>query len=121
MRWRRSDKMDRAEELYQRIVEHGENAIDEFIANRVSEESFLDFKRSSDGGAKQKLSDNDRNNLARAISGFSNSEGGIIVWGVDCSKDFEGADVAKAKFPICNPKRFLSWMESAISGCTVPP
>jgi len=113
--------MNRAEELFEKIVANGEAAIYEFIANRAAEELFLDFKRSSDDGKGKKLSDNDRNNLAKSLSGFSNSEGGVIVWGVDCSKDPTGADVAKAKIPIENPKRFLSWIENAISGCTVPP
>jgi hypothetical protein len=30
-------------------------------------------------------------------------------------------EVAKLKLPIKNPLRFKSWIESAISGCTVPP
>lgn len=113
--------MDRAEEIFNRIVEKGEVAIDDFILTRTSEELFLDFKRSSDNGAEKFLSQNDRNNLAKAISGFGNSEGGVIVWGVDCSKDATDADVAKAKVPLADAKRFQSWLEGAISGCTIPP
>ena len=48
----------------------GEQAIDGFILERQSEELFLDFKRSSDNGAGDRLSDRDRDNLAKAISGF---------------------------------------------------
>ena len=36
-------------------------------------------------------------NLSKAISGFGNSEGGVLVWGVDCSRDLEDGDVAKAR------------------------
>lgn len=113
--------MGRAEDVYEKIKKEGLKAIDEFILDRESEELFLDFKRSTDNGSGKKLDQKDRNNLAVAISGFGNSEGGVIVWGIDCSKDDKGADVACAKYPIKDIKKFKSWIENAISGCTVPP
>ncbi len=112
--------MGRAEDLFCRIKEKGEAAIDAFILDRQSEELFLDFKRSADNGNGTKLHDGDRKNLAKAISGFGNSEGGVIVWGVDCRDDGANGDVAQCKVPIENPKRFLSRLEGAVSGCTVP-
>ena len=111
----------RAEDIFEKIKKAGEQAIDEFIIDRKSEELFLEFKRSSDNGSWSKLSDLDREHLAKAISGFGNSEGGVIVWGIDCSKDKDHADVAHAKYPIQNVKRFVSWLEGIVSGCTVPP
>ena len=113
--------MGRAEDLYERIVREGEAAIEDMIARRQSEELFLDFKRSSDGGTGRRLSPTDRDNLARAISGFGNSEGGLIVWGVDCSPDGSGIDLARARVPITDPQRFVGWLEGAVSGCTLPP
>ncbi len=113
--------MERAEELFEKIKSEGKSAIKEFILTRKAEELFLDFKQSANNGDGESLNINDRKNLQKAISGFGNSEGGIIVWGVDCSKDFDGADVAKAEYPITNVKRFVSWLNGAISGCTIPP
>ena len=113
--------MARAEDIFEQIISGGLNAINAFILSSKSEELFLDFKRSSDCGTSNRLSQNDRNNLAKAISGFGNSEGGVIVWGIDCSQNPQEGDVAKALFPIANVKRFESWIEGAISGCTVPP
>jgi len=113
--------MERAEEIYQRIINEGESAIDNFIFDRKSEELFLDFKRSADHGNGKRLHENDRKNLSKAVSGFGNSEGGIIVWGVECKKGFDDSDVAKAKFPIIDARRFVSWLNGAISGLTIPP
>jgi len=113
--------MTRAQELFQRLVNEGETAIDELIADRTSEELFLDFKASPDNGAGTKLAHSDREKLAKAISGFGNSEGGVIVWGVDCDRLLHDGDVARAKRPVQNPKRFKSWLEAAVSGCTLPP
>jgi Putative DNA-binding domain len=113
--------MGRAEEIFQKLRTGSESAIDEFILTRQAEELYLDFKRSADNGRGPRvLHANDRDNLAKAISGFGNSEGGVIVWGVDASIDVDYADVARAKVPIENIARFKSWLEGSVSGRTVP-
>ena len=113
--------MGRAEDIYQRVMNDGVNALEAFINDRQSEELFLDFKRSSNDGNDVRFSTVDRKNLSKAISGFGNSEGGVIVWGVNCSPDSDGADVASMLVPLENPKRFASLIQGAISGCTLPP
>lgn len=113
--------MGRAEDIFENIKQNGENAIDQFIATRKSEELFFDYKLSADNGAGRKLHDNDRNNLAKAISGFGNSEGGVVVWGVDCRTNSSGADVPDKSRPIEDVDKFVSWLEGSVSGCTVPP
>lgn len=112
--------MGRAEDIYDRILREGVDAVHGFVRDRESESLFLDFKRSRDGGKDGKLHDHDRNSLAKAISGFGNSEGGVIVWGVECSKKDKG-DVASELIPIGDVKRFVSLLEGAVSGCTLPP
>lgn len=113
--------MSRAEDIFQKLIYFGEDAIDEFILDLQTEELFLDFKQAVSNGKNFKtLHKDDRRNLAKAISGFGNSEGGVIVWGVSCSRDTEIGDVAKAKVKVQNVHRFLSWLENAISGCTIP-
>lgn len=113
--------MESAKDIFEKIIKDGEAAIDEFITTRKSEELFLDFKRSANNGSGTRLHQNDRENLAKAISGFGNSEGGVVIWGVDCSSDQDYADVAHTKFPIENVKRFVSWLEGVVSRCTIPP
>ena len=113
--------MSRAEDIFQKLIYFGEDAIDDFIVNLQTEELFLDFKQAvSTGKNGTSLHKDDRQNLAKGISGFGNSEGGVIVWGVECSRDCDIGDVAKAKVKVKNVHRFLSWLENAISGCTIP-
>lgn len=113
--------MSRAEDIFQKLIYFGEDAVDEFILNQQTEELFLDFKQAVSFGKNfTTLHRDDRKNLAKAISGFGNSEGGVIIWGVECSRDLEIGDVAKAKVKVQNVHRFLSWLENAISGCTIP-
>lgn len=113
--------MARAEEIYHRLITDGESAIDLLISDFQSENLWLDFKRSADSGRSTKLNVSDRENLAKAISGFGNSDGGVIVWGVDCRRDqATGADLPGQKHPIEQPHRFVSWLEGAVSSCTAP-
>lgn len=112
----------RAEELFARLKENGESEIRELIESRQAEDLFLDFKRSANDGNSDKLHQDDRKNIARAISGFGNGEGGIIVWGVDCRSTPGKGDVPSASvYLIENPTRFASLLTGAVSGCTVPP
>lgn len=111
----------RAAEIFNRLESDGRAALDAFFAERKAEELFLDFKRSADNGDGERLHETDRKNLARALSGFANSEGGVIVWGVDASKAADRADVARTLVPIRNVARYVSWLEQAVSGSVVPP
>ncbi len=114
--------MSRAEDIFQKLIYFGEEALDDFIINRQAEELFLDFKQTTPGIGRNvtSLPRDDRKNLAKCISGFGNSEGGVIIWGVECSRDFDIGDVAKSKIKVPNVHRYLSWLENAISGCTIP-
>lgn len=113
--------MGRAEDIFAKIKTGGAAAINDFILQRASEELFLDFKRSADDGGGAKLHVDDRKNLSRLISAFGNSAGGVIVWGVDCSYDPQDqADLPRSRRPISDVRRFVSRLEGAVSGCTLP-
>jgi hypothetical protein len=114
--------MSRAQDLFDRLVSGGEAEVKSFIAQPVTEELFLDYKRSADNGAGTALHTRDRANLSKAISGFGNSEGGVILWGVDCRNDPSLGDIpTDPPYPVQNPTRFKSWLEQATTGLTVPP
>ena len=111
----------RAADLFAAFIGGGEATIQRYIDEQISEELFIDYKRVTKEGASSKLEQPDKENYARAISGFANSEGGVIVWGVDCRNDPQRGDVPSAKYPIQKVKRFISYLENATSGCVLPP
>jgi len=113
--------MGRAEDLFNSIIRDGEEALEQFFVMRQSEELFLDFKRSADNGSGRTLHQNDLTNLAKAISGFGNSEGGLLIWGIDCNDKDGTGDFPKSRVPIEEPDRFVSRLEASVSGRTVPP
>ncbi|MGO9682022.1 MAG: helix-turn-helix domain-containing protein [Beijerinckiaceae bacterium] len=111
--------MGRAEELFIRIREGGAAEVHAMINASVVEELFLDYKQSSTALPAAKLSDDDRKNLAKAIAGFGNSEGGIVVWGVDCRQTLSG-DVPTRPVPISQPAALKTLFDGAIGGLTLP-
>jgi hypothetical protein len=72
--------------------------IEEYISMREEEHLSLDFKRLT---VPDLTNQNDKDNFATALSGFSNAIGGLIIWGVGTEKHASGkVDVAAAKLEI---------------------
>lgn len=76
-----------------------------FATDGREEDLHLDFKLVNDPDLKNR---DDRRNFAKAVSGFANSDGGLIVWGVDCRKNSDGVDCASSAPGVENPSRFHS-------------
>ena len=93
------------------------DAVHRFVEQRRQEDVKLDFKTLGNNATFER---EDRRNLAIAISGFANAEGGIIVWGVRADKDDEGLDAANALAPIENCERALSELRSYASQASSP-
>jgi len=92
-------------------------AIEDLVKRKETEQFFLDFKRTEieDYSWKTSLENNDRSNLAKAISWFGNSEWWILIWWVNCT--------SKNKYElknIKNPDQFSACINSEISRLTVP-
>src|SRR5687768_8859252 len=102
--------MGRADDLYNRFVKEGKTFIDELVANQQSEELFLDYKLTEFAETDKKLPPQSRLHLAKAISGFGNSEGGVIIWGVRCVPS-EGGDIPSGCPGLPNPKGFVSFLQ----------
>ena len=46
------------------------------------ERAHVDFKEKHDR-RDSKLADDDKKNLAKAVSGFANTGGGVLIWGIE--------------------------------------
>ncbi|MFH1891511.1 MAG: ATP-binding protein [Candidatus Zixiibacteriota bacterium] len=115
------DDLESAEALFDRILADGRSEIDRLISNHKSESSILEYKRSSCPSGT-KLSRPDFEALRQAIVGFRNAQGGVLVWGVECTPDeFTGADVPTSIEKITDVCRYASWLNSKIGDTSVPP
>jgi Putative DNA-binding domain len=94
--------------------------IEKTVERKAEEGLYLDFKQKSDR-RDPALNDDDKANLAKAISGFANTDGGLIVWGVKAKAEKkDDPDVAVEHTPISNLKTFQTWL-NALSGELVNP
>ena len=108
------------ENLIDEIKKDGVEALKNLLKRKESEQYFVEFKTAEwrDYIGKKTLGNKDRKNLARAISGFGNSEGGLLIWGIDTHGN---GDFANSLKPIISPENFLALINSDISRLTIPP
>jgi hypothetical protein len=90
--------------------------IREFARNGRNEDLHLDFKTIADA----RLSRDDRKSLAIALSGYANSDGGLIVWGVEARPNADGVDCAVALREIPEVQLLLTRLNS-LTGQSVSP
>jgi hypothetical protein len=93
------------------------DAIGAFVEQRRQEDLHMEFKTVN----KADLSyADDRRNLAKALSGFANSDGGLIVWGVNARPGNDGVDCAQEATPVEDPKRLVGCLNE-FTGQSVSP
>lgn len=111
---------DHISPLIEDIKKRGYPALEDIIARKESEKFFVDFKltQRDDYTGQRTLFDSDKKNFAKAISGFGNSEGGIIIWGIDASGAID--DYAKSIKPISGVDNLCSLLETFVSISTLP-
>lgn len=106
--------MDRANHLFETILSGGASYIHQLIADRTEESLVLDCKRAARD--KGPLADSDKKNLAKLAGAFANCDGGVIIWGVDCSnKNSDGLDVMNSPHPIADLAQFKQSLDCCTS------
>jgi hypothetical protein len=94
--------------------------ISELIETQAEETEILDFKEVSRG--KAPMLDDDKRNLSKALSGFANGIGGILVWGVSAkSMGKDLPDVAYKLHPIENLQRMYTDLLNLSPQLVSPP
>ncbi len=92
------------------------NTLKQWEVNNKQEDLYLDFKLMPKG-----VDDAARKNLSKSMSGFANSDGGMIVWGVNAKTDRNtGIDAVQDLQPIENVERALSKLNEYTGRATSP-
>jgi hypothetical protein len=112
--------MDRARELFERLEVGGLAALERLLVEEEPENLFLDYKRSATAPGDPGLHRNDRENLSKALSGFANSEGGLLIWGVDARREAATQREVTNKAPVAQAAGFRTLVEGALSGESIP-
>jgi hypothetical protein len=106
-------------DLYDQLITAGEPGIAQLVSERRQENVSLEFKTKANPAAGEPTRE-DRQNLAIALSAFSNSMGGLIVWGLSANKDADGVDCATGLQPIASIERFKADVTRLISQALMP-
>ena len=114
-----NDKPSRALDFFQQVQRGKVQFLKTLVASTppTFDTDWLDFK----GGAK--LGDADIKRIwSEALSGFANTEGGVLVWGIDARKHPDtGIDCASALSLVTTPSGFVSRLKELHSQSTDPP
>ena len=110
--------MDSAKELFEKLrsfkgAKSPQKALLEYCTNVLGliERLHVDFKEKHDR-RDANLADDDQRNLAEAVSGFGNSSGGVLVWGIE--------DKTLRPKPIAHVDGFVSSLLQLASQITDP-
>jgi hypothetical protein len=90
-----------------------------FVRDKKEEDVHLEFKRAVHLNVNDKNKNSDKKNLSKCLSGFANSDGGIIIWGVEAVTK-NGIDCASKLKPIDNLKMFSNRLNSLEGQSVVP-
>lgn len=103
--------------LWDDLKSDGIDAVNSLIAAKVHEGLRIEFKTKSDNSGD--LNRDDKKNLGEALSGFSNSDGGILIFGIETARDGEG-EFASGIRPLNSLSALQSKIESLCSEYTSP-
>jgi hypothetical protein len=94
------------------LRERGSAVLDELISEQAEETLHMEFKTLSESSGDRLVKD-DRKTLAKAVCGMANSDGGIIIVGVE-TRRLDNVDAAIGKRPIKNFGKMRSLLTAAI-------
>jgi hypothetical protein len=72
----------RAKELFDSIMQSPREAIERMIKDQEQETEYLEFKGGKIASAEKQV----KEYWSEALSGFANTEGGVLIWGIDARK-----------------------------------
>lgn len=96
------------------------NEIDRFIHEGQEENLFIEFKTVVHPNYDNNNKEIDKKNISKTISGFANSNGGIVVWGIKAKENDKKQDIASDKSPIKELTKFLNTLNRLEGQATTP-
>lgn len=94
--------------------------IQSLVDNKQEENIFIEFKTVNHPNYNDKNKNFDKEHLSKCLSGFANSSGGILIWGIKADKDSNGIDCANELKPIQQLTKLLN-MFNSLEGQAVTP
>ena len=112
-----------ASELFERVKVEGWATVGRWVADKEPETHHLEFKRKTDP-ATATLDPGDCEEIAKSLSAFANTGGGVLVLGVDAGAGQNrggGFDRVRRAAPIADVEAFGGALERRLRTFTDPP
>jgi hypothetical protein len=90
------------------------------VDSKQEENVFLEFKTVNHPNYNDKNKNIDKSYFSKCLSGFANSNGGIVIWGIKADQDSNGIDCANDLKPIGQLTKLLN-MFNTLEGQAVTP
>lgn len=95
-------------------------SINKFVEDGEAESINLEFKTVNHPERNDEAINSDKKNYSKTLSGFANSSGGIIIWGIYAKGNSKKQDVAKELKPIKELTSFFNSLNK-LEGMVVTP
>jgi hypothetical protein len=96
-----------------------EQDLDELRRLQREEDLYLEFKQKQDS-RNGDLGESDRKNYSKALSGFANADGGLLIWGVETARSQDGIDRAHSLKPFAQAAHFRARLLDSVLNSTQP-
>jgi hypothetical protein len=108
-----------AREIFEELKSEGWALVKRWVDEHKEESLYLEFKRARFDS--KRLGDRERKALAKALSGFANTDGGVIVFGIESKRDSDSdVDRAERLGAIANVERFRDQVRDEVRRVCVP-
>ena len=95
--------------------------IDRYLLDKQEENIELEFKTVNHPDYNETNRKFDKEHISKVLSGFANSNGGVVIWGIKAKENKDGQDVAIEKKPIKQLTKFLNLLNRLESQAVTPP
>ena len=93
--------------------------LDSICQSGREEDLYLEFKQKHDR-RHSNLDESDRKNFSKAVSGFANADGGVLIFGVETTRTQDGVDRATSLKPITDHNRFRTRLLDSLFNTSQP-
>ena len=96
-----------------------ETDLEQLVQRHREEDLHLEFKEKAHRD-RGELDDVDRRAFSKALSGFANADGGILIFGIETKRSADGVDQAHALKPIAASNTFRSRLQDSVLATAQP-
>ena len=105
--------VNQAQSIFESVRTYAD--LQQLVRDRVQENIYLEFKTKKDRRTPD-VDESDAFQFSRALSGFANSDGGVLLWGIESDREERACDLK----PIAHVAEFESRLKKSLLNAVHP-